>query len=283
MSRGAGDARRAGPTFEQTVDERILYALGLSTLAGLSTGIGGAIVAFSKARHTKVLAGGLGLSAGVMIYVSFVEMFPEALERIGQVTTERWAHVWTAVAFFAGMGLIAVIDAVVPEQENPHMAPGAVDSGTEVRHAELRRVGLMTAIAVGVHNFPEGFATFVSAYEDWRMGLPIAVAIGLHNIPEGIAIAVPVLFATGDPKRAFTWALLSGIAEPIGALVGWLVLGAILDDLMMGVSFAAIAGIMVFISLDQLIPNSRRYDAGHVPMYGLVLGMAVMALTLALL
>lgn len=265
------------------MDERILHALALSTLAGLSTGLGGAVVAFAKGRHRKLLAGGLGLSGGVMVYVSFVELFPDALERIGRVTGDQWGHVWTAAAFFGGMGMIALIDAVVPERENPHDAPGAVGSGEEIRHAELQRLGLMTALAVGIHNFPEGYATFVSGYEDWRMGLPIAVAIGLHNIPEGIAIAVPVLFATGDPRRAFVWALLSGLAEPIGALVGWLVLGAILDDLMMGVSLAAVAGIMVFISLDQLIPNSRRYDAGHVPMYGLVAGMAVMAVTLALL
>lgn len=264
------------------MDERIAHALALSTLAGLSTGLGGA-VAFTKSRHPKLLAGGLGLSGGVMVYVSFVELFPDALERIGLVTGQRWAHVWTALAFFGGMGLIALIDALVPEPQNPHVAPAEIGSGSDVRHAELRRVGLMTALAVGIHNFPEGFATFVSGYQDWRMGLPVGVAIGLHNIPEGIAIAVPVLFATGDPRRAFLWALLSGLAEPIGAILGWLALGAILDDLTMGVSLAAIAGIMVFISLDQLIPNSRRYDAGHVPVYGLVAGMVVMAVTLALL
>lgn len=265
------------------MDERILHALALSALAGLSTGLGGAVVAFAKGkRHTKLLAGGLGLSGGVMVYVSFVELFPDALERIGARTGETWAQVWTALAFFGGMGLIALIDMVVPEGENPHDAPG-VSSGDDIQHAELRRLGVLTAIAVGVHNFPEGFATFVSSYEDWRMGLPIAAAVGLHNIPEGIAIAVPVLFATGDPKRAFWWSLLSGLAEPIGAILGWVALGAILDDLVMGVSLAAVAGIMVFISLDQLIPNSRRYDAGHVPVYGLVVGMGVMAATLALL
>ena len=265
------------------MDERTLYALALSTLAGLSTGFGGLVVAFAKGGHKKVLAGGLGLSAGVMIYVSFVELFPDALERIGASTGEEWGHVWTAISFFGGMGLIGLIDAVVPEHENPHVAPGEVTTGEEVQSAELQRLGLLTAIAVGIHNFPEGYATFVSAYGDWQMGLPIAVAIGVHNVPEGIAIAVPVMFATGDPKRAFLWALLSGLAEPVGAILGWLVLGALLDDLVMGVSLAAVAGIMVFISLDQLIPNSRRYDAGHVPMYGLVAGMAVMALTLAVL
>ena len=265
------------------MDERILHALALSALAGLSTGLGGLVVVFAKAGHRKLLAGGLGLSAGVMIYVSFVELFPDALERISSTTGEQWGQVWTAAAFFGGMGIIALIDAVIPEHENPHAVPGAVHTEDPEKNAELQRLGLLTAIAVGIHNFPEGYATFISGYADWQMGVPIAVAIGVHNIPEGIAIAVPVQYATGDRRRAFLWALLSGLAEPIGALLGWLVLGAILDDLMMGISLAAVAGVMVFISLDQLIPNAKRYDAGHLPMYGMVAGMAVMAATLALL
>jgi len=265
------------------VDERILQALAMSALAGLSTGLGGALVAFTKRRSETLLAGGLGLSAGVMIYISFVEMFPDAIERIGGAKGEGWGEALTTLAFFGGIGVIALIDRVVPEAENPHVHPAAVGGGEDVRHAELHRLGLFTAVAVGVHNFPEGFATFVSAYQDWRLGVPVTVAVGLHNIPEGVAIAVPVLFATGDPKRAFLWALLSGLAEPIGALVGWLVLGAVLDEVLLGVSLASVAGIMVFISLDQLIPNSRRYDAGHVAVYGLVGGMAIMAVTLLLL
>lgn len=261
----------------------------LTTIAGLSTGIGSALAMFTRRTNRTILSAALGFSAGVMVYISFVELFPHALKTLEGVYAPKSAAWITTGAFFGGVALILVIDWLVPSYENPHEAPAAEcfdasDALVPVRpagdEARLMRVGVMTALVIGIHNFPEGMATFASGLGDTRIAVSITVAIALHNIPEGIAVAVPIFFATGSRKRAFWLSALSGLSEPAGALIGWLVLRPFLSDTLFGVIFASIAGIMVFISLDELIPTAREYGKGHASVYGLVAGMAVMALSL---
>ena len=264
----------------------VLLAFGLTLLAGLSTGIGSAMAIFSRHTSRGFLSASLGLSAGVMIYVSFVEIFAKAREVLGDAYgSSRGGWIATA-AFFGGIVLIAVIDRLVPSWENPHEARrvGAI-GGEEDRGVDRRlmRMGLMAAVAIAVHNFPEGIAAFTAALADPAIGVSIAVAIAIHNIPEGIAVSVPVYHATGSRKKAFWLSFLSGLSEPLGALLGYLVLRPFLSETMFGVLFAAVAGIMVFISLDELFPTAREYGKGHLAIYGLVVGMGVMALSLLLL
>ncbi len=147
---------------------------------------------------------------------------------------------------------------------------------------KLMRMGLLSALAIGIHNFPEGIATFAAALQDPTLGLTIAVAIAIHNIPEGIAVAVPVFYATGSRKKAFAYSFLSGVAEPIGAVLGYLVLIRFFGDVLFGVLFAAVAGIMVFISLDELLPSAQEYGEHHLSIYGLIAGMVLMAVSLLL-
>jgi ZIP family zinc transporter len=147
---------------------------------------------------------------------------------------------------------------------------------------KLKRMGVLTALAIGIHNFPEGIATFTAALTEPKLGISIAVAIAIHNIPEGIAVSVPMYFSTQSRKKAFWYSFTSGLAEPVGAIVGFFLLRAILDDSTFGFVFAAVAGIMVFISIDELLPTAREYDTGHKSIYGLVAGMFVMALSLLL-
>ena len=182
------------------------------------------------------------------------------------------------------MLLIALIDNLVPSGENPHNVQKIeeLDTSKKPSDSKLLRTGLFTALAVGIHNFPEGLATFISALQEPSIAIPIAVAIAIHNIPEGIAVSVPVYYATGSRKKAFLYSFLSGLSEPIGALVGYLVLMPFINDLMFGIIFAAVAGIMVFISLDELLPSAREYGEHHLSIYGLVAGMAVMAVSLLL-
>lgn len=142
------------------------------------------------------------------------------------------------------------------------------------------RMGVMTALAIGIHNFPEGIATFTAAMKNPALGVAIAVAIAIHNIPEGIAVSIPIYYATGDRKKAFYLSLLSGLAEPVGALLAYLVLMPFMSPVVMGCVFASVAGIMVFISLDELLPAAREYGEHHVSIYGLVAGMAIMAVSL---
>jgi zinc transporter, ZIP family len=262
----------------------VLFAFGLTLFAGLSTGIGSAIAFFARQTNTKFLAVSLGFSAGVMIYVAFVEIMVKAREQLILDLGMKEGHWLTVASFFAGFLLIAIIDRMVPEVENPHEIRLVEDMKKKVngKNTRLMRMGLMTALAIAIHNFPEGLATFIAALHDPNLGIAIAVAIAIHNIPEGIAVSVPIYYATGSKKKAFTLSFLSGLAEPIGALVGYLILMPFLSPVLMGVLFAAVAGIMVFISLDELLPAAREYGEPHLSVYGLMGGMVVMALSLLL-
>ncbi len=262
----------------------VLFAFGLTLFAGLSTGIGSSIAFFAKKSNTKFLAVALGFSAGVMIYVSMIEIFFKAKDALQGALGERGGYWVTVAAFFGGIALIALIDKLVPEVENPHDMKKAGKIGKlnlEVND-KLMRVGIMTALAIGIHNFPEGLATFVSALKNPSLGIAIAVAIAIHNIPEGIAVSVPIYYATGDKKKAFRLSFLSGLSEPVGALIGYLILMPFLNDVVFGILFASVAGIMVFISLDGLLPAAREYGEAHLSIYGLVAGMIVMAISLLL-
>ncbi len=257
----------------------IWLAFGLTALAGLSTGIGSVIAFFSKKQNAKFLSISLGFSAGVMIYVSMIEIFAKAQRSLQAAMGEKPGTILTVVAFFAGMLLIGAIDRVIPQEENPHEIKN-VEAGPAGDRSKLMRTGLFTALAIGIHNFPEGLATFVSALQEPSLAIPIVVAIAIHNIPEGMAVSVPIYFATGDRKKAFLYSFASGLSEPVGAVVGYLVLMPIMSDVVYGLLFAGVAGIMVFISLDELLPSAQEYGEHHLAIYGLVAGMAVMAVSL---
>ena len=277
----------------------VLFAFALTMFAGLSTGIGSLLAFFTKKSNTKFLAISLGFSAGVMIYVSMIEIFSKAqnslIDSLGQGKGE-WV---TVIAFFGGMILIGVIDKLVPSSENPHELhsveelneshPEAGHHAEQIerrkeaaKNKKLLRMGMFTALAIAIHNFPEGMATFIAALQEPQIAIPIAAAIAIHNIPEGVAVSVPIYYATGSKKKAFLYSFMSGLAEPIGALVGYLLLMPFMSQTLMGVVFAMVAGIMVFISLDELLPSAREYGEHHLSIYGLVSGMVVMAVSLLL-
>lgn len=295
----------------------ILFGLIVTLFAGLSTGIGSAIAFFAKRTNYRFLAAALGFSAGVMIYVSFVEIFRKAEVTLTGVFGPRDGLWITVTGFFGGMALMGLIDWLIPGADNPHEtrsplelvavresrrmsvakadyanraalsalnepetappAPPAARSPTR-----LARMGLFTALAIAIHNFPEGLATFLAAVEDPRLGLAIAAAIAIHNIPEGISVSVPIYFSTGRRGLAFILSLLSGLSEVGGALLGWLLLASFSGEALMGIVFAGVAGVMVYISLDELLPTAREYGQNHEVLIGLLSGMAVMAVSLVL-
>ncbi|HKL26521.1 MAG TPA: zinc transporter ZupT [Desulfuromonadales bacterium] len=271
--------------------QTVLFAFGLTLFAGLATGIGSALAFFTRTTNTRFLSVALGFSAGVMIYVSFVEIFGKArielTTALGEVTG-TWV---TVLAFFGGIALIAIIDKLVPNYENPHelhsieeMEQGMENLPDNEAHdfARLKRMGMFTALAIGIHNFPEGLATFTAALSDPNLGIAIAVAIAIHNVPEGIAVSVPIYYATGSRRQAFKLSFLSGLSEPAGALVGYLLLMPFLSPTVFGILFAGVAGIMVFISLDELLPAAEEFGEHHLSIYGMICGMGVMALSLLL-
>jgi ZIP family zinc transporter len=263
------------------MQESVVFAFLLTLFAGLSTGVGSAIAFFGKRTNKTFLSVALGFSAGVMIYVSFVEILRKAQDKLVlDYGTVKGAWI-TVASFLAGMMFIALVDRLVPGPENPHEARAL----EEMRHPtdeSLHRMGRFAALAIAIHNFPEGLATFVSALTDPHLGISIAIAIALHNIPEGISVSIPVYFATGSKKKAFWLSFVSGLSEPLGAIVGYFILRSFFSPLVFGVLFAAVAGIMVFISVDELFPTAKEYGQGHAAVYGLVGGMGVMALSLLL-
>lgn len=267
----------------------ILWALCLTLLAGLATGIGSCIAFFARRENLRFLAWSLAFSAGVMLYVSFVEILPKATESLARAMGESRAGWWATIGFFAGMIIMAVVDLLIPKASNPHELRSANDLAplkdkvALPRGRMLLRMGLFTAGAIALHNFPEGMGTFIAALEDPRTGVAIALAVALHNIPEGVSVSVPIYYATGNRRRAFGWSFLSGLAEPLGGIVAALTLGWLLPPESMGIIFAAVAGVMVYISLDELLPTARQFGHSHEVVAGIIAGMAVMAASLLLM
>lgn len=265
--------------------ENLLAAFLLTLFAGLSTGLGSALAFFSSRTNTRFLAAALGFSTGVMIYVSMIEIFPKANQSLQLHLGSFKGYLVTTLSFFGGIFFIALIDRLIPEAENPHEIrdieeippPGNDDP---LKNKNLMRMGIFSAVAIAIHNFPEGLATFTSALSDPKLGVSIAVAIAIHNIPEGIAVSVPVYYATGNRKKGFVLSFLSGLAEPVGAIAGYFLLLRFFNELMFGIIFASVAGIMVFISLDELLPTAEKYGEHHIAIYGVITGMIVMAASL---
>ncbi len=276
----------------------LIDAIILTLCAGLATGVGGIIIIFAKKFNPKFLSLAMGFSAGVMIFISLAELFPEAKESLSLIYGEKLGYIYTLIAFFGGMGLIAIIDNLVPGEENPHEITELTLEGVEKKehgktlpvenshnhhsNKKLLRVGILSCIVIGVHNFPEGIATFVSAMESPALGLSIAFAIALHNIPEGIAIAIPIYYSTKSKWKAITFATLSGLAEPIGGLIGYYLLSEILHDSFLGIILAMVAGIMVYISLDELLPTAENYGKHHIAIAGVIAGMVFIGFGLVL-
>jgi ZIP family zinc transporter len=289
-------------------------ALGLTLFAGMATGIGSAIAFTAKRTNFRFLSVATGFSAGVMLYVSFVEIFVKGTDALTATYGNYWGHWVNAASFFGGILLIGLIDNLIPAADNPHEthseaetaplhdplapipylpeegAPAPADHQYSPKQRKLMRMGLFTALAIGIHNFPEGLATFLAALQDPSLGVAIAIAVALHNIPEGISVSVPIFYATGNRKKAFFYSVMSGLAEPVGAGVAYLAIlqftggeTGVIPPQLMGILFGVVAGIMVYISLDELLPTSRAYGKGHDSLFGLMGGMLVMSLSLLLM
>lgn len=276
------------------ITQEVVVALALTLFAGLATGVGSAIAFFARRTDYKLLGIAMGFSAGVMLYVSFMEILPKAEAALSTAYQPAAAGWITLLSLFSGIAFIGAIDVVVPKARNPHEprthedlsrlkhgAPGEA-TGRETA-AQLMRSGQFTALAIGIHNFPEGMVTFLTALDDVSLGVALAIAVALHNIPEGISVSVPIYYATGSRRRAVVYSALSGLAEPIGAVIGYLLLRPFLTDQVTGVLFAAVAGIMIYISLDELLPAAHKYGGEHAALGGVVAGMAVMGISLVLL
>lgn len=268
--------------------ENFWFAFSLTLLAGLATGIGSLLAFITRKIDTRFLAITLGFSAGVMIFISFMELLPMAMNHLAHSYEKHHGDLIVYATFFAAIVFTALIDMAVPNSENPHELhknKEEIQDIKEIRHQpkKLLRLGIFTAVVLALHNLPEGLATFVSALQTPTLAYPIALAIAIHNIPEGIAVSVPIYAATGSRKKAFCYSFISGLAEPIGALIGFAFLMPFINNDWFVLVFPFVAGIMVYISFDELLPAAREYGRHHLTIIGLFSGMMLMAVSLGLL
>ncbi len=257
------------------LEENVIIAFGVCIAAAAATMIGALTIFSAQKENTRLLAFGLAFAGGAMIYISLVEIFWKSYSDFSAIFGDKQAYSYATLAFFAGIFLIALIDRLIP---NPH---NALTAEGQDKNA-LKRVGIMAALAITAHNFPEGAATFFATLEDPAVGTSLAFAIAVHNIPEGVSIAIPVYYATGCKKKTIAACALSALAEPMGAVIGYLILAPFLSPFVFACVFGVIAGTMVFLAMDELLPTAKRYSTGHDAVYGMVIGMACIALSLIL-
>jgi len=267
----------------------VVFAFLFILIAGLATGVGGSLVFFSRTTNTKFLSICLGFSAGVMLYVAFAEILPEAMEALEDGYGEGMGLLIATLSFFAGIVLMAVIEKLVPHNDEipdmPKAVPGKERKISPAEGKELKRTGLLSAAALAAHNLPEGLITFLAFMYEPVVGIAIAIAIIIHNIPEGIAMAAPIYYATGSKAKAFLLAIGTGLTQLLGAVIAWLLFRNVFDDIatVSGIAFAAVAGIMVFVAIHQLLPAAQKFGKHHSVMKWLFAGMVVMALSLVAL
>lgn len=259
-------------------------AFSLTMLAGLTTAIGGAIAFITKKDNLKALSIGLGFSAGVMIFVSLVDIIPSS-EKLLKISFPEIFQWLVYGGFILGILVSVLIDYFLPDHIDAEelLNPDAPEDKEKKSHYKLKRAGMLTAIAICVHNFPEGMATFLTTTQDVTLGISVALAIAIHNIPEGIAVALPIFHVTGKKRYAMLYAALSGITEPIGALVGMFIFGLFVPQVLIGFLMASVAGIMTYISFDTLLPLSKEYGNWHLTIVGIISGILFIWLSLILL
>lgn len=252
--------------------EPATQALILSSVAGLATVIGCIPVFFTSKKNERLLSVALGAAAGVMLSVSFLDLYPEAERLFGTVFSLKLSVLMAVSCFVVGVLLASLIDRFVPHEAFDKQTGGA-------SHKNLYRTGMLSVAVIGLHNFPEGIATFMAGYESLALGVPIAAAVALHNIPEGIAIAMPVFYATHSRKKALFCTFFSGMAEPLGALAAFWLLSPFMNNAVLGGVFALVAGIMIYVTVEELIPSSRQYGHEREALWATFIGICFMPLT----
>ena len=253
--------------------ETVIMPFIFTLVAGLAMGIGGLLGFVGEGRNKNFFYSSVGFAAGVMLYAAFVEVLPESFETLSDIFGEKNGVLYTTIGFFIGIIFMLGTEKFCLTHQHHD------ENHIEKEDKAMYRMGIMTAIAIAIHNFPEGLAIFTSALKDTKLGLSVTLAIIIHNIAVGIAISAPIYYGTGNKKKALGAALLSGLSEPLGAILGYWILKDYLNDVIFGILLSIVAGVMVYISLDELIPSAQKGDS-HTGTYSLVFGMFVMALTI---
>jgi len=257
----------------------VYIGFALATFAGLSTGIGSLLGLYSKFENKRLLSLALGFSAGVMIYVSFMELLLLSFDSLGGLYGDTYGKLIGVTSFIAGLLIMLFIDQLFDH----HSIADFISRSSNKEESLLIRTGVFSAIALAIHNFPEGFATFTAAVYDPAVGVTLATAIAIHNIPEGLAVSVPIYYATKSKSKAFWISFASGLAEPLGAVIGFLIFRTVYNEALFGISFALCAGIMIYVALNELLPVSKEYGKPSDPIMGVTAGIIVMAISLILM
>ena len=248
---------------------REIMPIFLSLLAGLSTILGAFMVFFSKSKSKRLITFALSFSAGVMVTISFTDLLPTASDTLDKIYGKINGGLLSILFLIIGVLIAFLIDNFIPDKGNISVK----------NDSALFRVGLVSMIALMLHNFPEGIATYISGFQDTSLGITIALAIALHNIPEGVAIAMPIYYSTNSRPKAFLYTFISGISEPLGALISYLFLKPFINDFILSIVFALVAGIMIYISFAELIPEAKSYNHNLIYIISLILGICIMPIS----
>ena len=256
----------------------VLQAFILTLLAGMSTAIGSLIALFARRTNLKLLSFSLGFSAGVMIFLSFADLLPTSKKAFTANLGNTKGSIMAVICLVGGLIIAAIIDKLIPSFDNPQFTKTVEANSKPENASSLVRMGVVSAIALTLHNFPEGIATFMASYADIHLGIPVAFAVALHNIPEGIAVSIPIFYGTGKRLKALKYSVLSGLSEPLGAIAAYFILAPFINELLLAGIFAAVAGIMIYISFDELLPSAEKYSKHFISLVGVLAGMLLMAI-----
>lgn len=261
------------------MQENIPWAIVMSLIAGLSTSLGSLLILFTKKTNKKFLSFSIGFSAGVITLLSIGDLFPEAVRSCTMILGKIQGLFSALLFLFIGVLIFDFIENILPEINNQRQDKADNHQMAKAMH----RVGLITAIGVILHNFPEGIATFIAGYSDIGRGISLTIAIALHNIPEGITVSVPIYYGTGSRLKAFSYATLTGLSEPLGAIITYLILAPFISELLLGVIFALVSGMMLCICFYELLPASIKYGHLNYSLSGMLTGISLMALIMKFL
>lgn len=232
-----------------------IYAFILSSLAGFSTLIGFLFI-FVKKDLNRVVSSALGFASGVMFTISIVDLLPNSYLLIIQKYSIIYSIFLSLTGFLIGIILSSIVDKKIENKSNNSI--------------KLYKLGLITMLVIIIHNIPEGIATYITTTNNSKLGIVLTLAIALHNIPEGISISIPIYYSTNSKFKSFIYTLISGISEPLGALICYLFLYKYISNTILGVIYACIAGMMINISINELYNEAKKYNKKNTILFVLI-------------
>lgn len=240
-----------------------LFPLLLSFIAGISTVLGSFFILFKIKKVGEFVVFSLSFSLGIMTLISFFDLIPSSYPVIINNYGILYGIIIFVLIFLLGYQSIKLINDRIKDNDS-----------------SLYKIGILSMISLVLHNFPEGIAVFIGALSNTSIGIKLCIAIMLHNIPEGIAISVPLYYSGVEKKRVFVYTLLSGLSEPIGALLAYFILKNFINELFLSMVLVFVSGLMISLALNDILKEVKKYNKIKYMIYGLFVSIILFGITL---